>query len=123
MRSRLKNDILLIGGFLLAAALFALLFFATRKEGAYAAVLKNGTEIARYSLAEEGEYPILEGDAVTNLLVIADGKAQMTEAVCPDQICVHHRPISKAGETIVCLPHEVVVKIEAEGGDAPDMVV
>ncbi len=123
MRSRLKNDILLIGGVLSAAALLALLFFATRKEGAYAAVLKNGTEIARYSLSEEGEYPLYEGDTVTNLLVIAHGKAEMAEAVCPDQICVHHRPISRVGETIVCLPHEIVVKIEAEGGDAPDMVV
>lgn len=123
MKSRLKNDIFLIGGFLLAMAMFALLFFLNRKEGAYAVVLKSGTEVARYSLDEDGVYPILKEDTVTNLLVIADGKAEMAEAVCPDQICVHHRPISKVGETIVCLPHEIVVKIEAEGGEAPDMVV
>lgn len=123
MKYRVRNDILLIGGALLAVAIFGLIFFLTRKEGAYAVVLKEGTEIARYPLSEEGEYPIYEGDAVTNLLVIRGGKAAITEATCPDQICVNHRPIDRAGETIVCLPREVVVKIEAKAENTPDMVV
>lgn len=123
MKQRLRNDILLIGGFLLAAAVFALIFFLSRKEGAYAAVIKNGTEIARYALAEDGEYPITDGETVTNLLVISGGKAEIAEAVCPDQICVNHRAVSGAGETIVCLPQEVVIKIVAETKNTPDMVV
>ena len=46
----------------------------------------------------------------------------MLEANCPDEICVHHKPISKNGETIVCLPNKVVVVIkngierEVDGG-------
>ena len=123
MRKRLRNDILLIGGVLLIAAAFALIFFLTRKEGAYAAVMKNGTEIARYALSAEGEYPITDGETVTNLWVIRGGKAEIAEATCPDQICVNHRAVSKAGETIVCLPQEVVIKIVAETKNAPDMVV
>lgn len=121
---RRRNDLLLLLGILLAAAVFALVFLFTRKEGAYAAVIKDGTEIARYALAEERQVPITEGGTVTNLLVIEDGKARITEAVCPDQICVEHRAVSKVGETIVCLPEKVVIKIvAAEGGNAPDMVV
>lgn len=123
-QKRRRNDILLILGILLAVAVFALIFIATRKEGAYAAVIKSGEEIARYSLSEPREIPITDGETVTNYLVIGEGEARITEANCPDQICVEHRAVSKAGETIVCLPNEIVIKIvAAEGGDAPDMVV
>jgi hypothetical protein len=41
----------------------------------------------------------------------------MTAADCPDKLCVKQRSIAKEGETIVCLPHRVVVKIS--GGERP----
>ena len=47
-----------------------------------------------------------------NILVIKDGRADMTDADCPDRICVNHRPVSQEGETIVCLPHKVVVEVK-----------
>ena len=38
----------------------------------------------------------------------------MIEADCPDLICVHHKPISRQGESIVCLPHKVIVEVTGE---------
>ena len=38
----------------------------------------------------------------------------MKEADCPDQICRKHKAIDKSGETIVCLPHKVVIEVEAD---------
>ena len=46
------------------------------------------------------------------VLVIEDGKAYMEEADCPNQICVHHSPVSHKGETIVCLPNRVVIEVQ-----------
>ena len=40
-----------------------------------------------------------------------DGTADITEADCPDKLCVHQRAISKTKETIVCLPNKVVVEV------------
>lgn len=121
---RRRNDILLLAGVLVAVTVFALAYFLTRQEGAYAAVIQQGTEIARYSLAEDRQVPIQTDGTVTNLLVIRAGKAQITEADCPDQICVHHRPVSKAGETIVCLPRELVIQIVGEkSANEPDVAV
>lgn len=120
---RRRNDMMLLAGILAAVAIFAALFLLTRKEGAYAAILREGIEIDRYSLAEDREIPISDGKEITNLLIIEDGKARISEAICPDQICVDHRPISKAGETIVCLPQKLVIRIEAkEQAVSPDMV-
>ncbi len=121
---RRRNDLLLLVGVLAVVIIFAVIFFATRREGAYAAILQNGTEIARHSLAEDRQIQIQTEGTVTHLLVIEGGKARITRADCPDQICVNHRPVSKVGETVVCLPRELVIKIVGnETVQGPDMVV
>ena len=73
-------------------------------------VTVDGVLQGTYSLENEKEIPIT-GDGWMNTLVIEDGFADMTTADCPDQICVKHAKISQVGETIVCLPHKVVVEI------------
>lgn len=90
-------------------------FKLTLKEGAYVSVKINGAETARYALSEDREQVITTGQAQdqTNVLVIQGGVAEIRSANCPDQICAHHRPISQTGETIVCLPHKVVVAVES----------
>lgn len=46
-----------------------------------------------------------------NLLAV-DGEGVWIQAAdCPDQICVHHIPIKGGGESIICLPHKLVVEI------------
>ena len=55
-----------------------------------------------------------------NILVIKDGSAYMEEASCKDHICMNMGHISQVGETIICLPNEVFVKVinkDGEGGD------
>lgn len=97
--------------FLMAVA--GLLFFwnAIRgTEGNEAVIWIDGKEYQRVSLWEEKEIPVGEG----NVVVTGRGSAYMKWADCPDQICVHHRPVSKNGENIVCLPNRVVVEIKGE---------
>lgn len=52
-------------------------------------------------------------EQIANMLVIEDGQVYMESADCPDQICVKHKPVSKDGEIIVCLPNEVFVEIKS----------
>lgn len=58
-----------------------------------------------------------------NLLVLSENGVAMEAADCRDQICVNHRPVSRGGESIICLPHRLVVEI-AGGTDesVPDGV-
>lgn len=62
-----------------------------------------------------GEYRLDKDQTIeirgTNLLEIRDGKADMTDADCPDKLCVEQKAISKNGESIVCLPNQVVVTV------------
>ena len=45
------------------------------------------------------------------ILRIENGEAYIESAICRNQLCVRHRPISRGGEAIVCLPSGVTVKI------------
>ena len=109
-----KNDLILIGVVLIAA--LGVFFWSNMKKteaGARAVVYVDKEETAVYSLEEDGTYEI-KTDRGTNLLIIKDGEADMTEADCPDCLCVKQKSISRNGETIVCLPHRVVVEIESD---------
>ena len=55
-------------------------------------------------------------------MVIRGGKVSVREANCPDRIKIKTRSASKAGETIVCLPHKLVIEIKADtAGSGLDM--
>ncbi len=115
-----KNDMILISVIAaIALALFAFLNL-TGKSGAYAVVSVNGNETTRLSLSKDAGYRI-EGIGGYNDLVIRDGQAFLKEADSPDKLCVKMGSISKEGESIICLPHKVVVEIS--GGDGSDVDV
>ncbi len=84
---------------------------ANRDPGSRIRITVAGETVGEYDLAEEQKIPIETGGDVTNILLVKDGEADMIWADCPDQTCVNTNPISKSGETIVCLPRQVVVEV------------
>lgn len=119
-----RNDIILAVVMILVAAAGFLWYNLAKEEGGAVMLIQNGKEVQSFSLNDEVEYLIETEDDSYNLLVIRGGKAFMKEASCPDQICVNHRPVSNVGETIVCLPNEIVIKvIEKSSQSEIDMVI
>ena len=68
----------------------------------------------RYALSEDLLLTI--GEDEYNTLQIKDGAAAVIEANCGDHTCVRMGAVSRDGETIVCLPHHLIVRVE--GGEA-----
>ena len=62
---------------------------------------------------------------MTLTVAAEDGNGlRVSSSDCPTQDCVHTGAISRAGQSIVCLPAQVVVHLEgASGTDAPDVIV
>lgn len=121
-----KNDIILIAVLaVIALASYAGIGFyqgANTKNGV-AVVTIDGGEYGRYPLAVDTTEEIELPDGSYNVLEIKDGEADITDASCPDGICVNHRAVSKQGQSIVCLPNKVVVEIEnGEESDIDFMV-
>lgn len=110
-----KNDLILVGGLLLlalAASIGISWYSAVSTKEAEAVVVVDGEVQGRYPLDRETTVEIQLEDGRYNRLEIHGGEADMTEASCPDKICVEHRPVSKQGESLVCLPNKVMVEIE-----------
>lgn len=108
------RDIILIASILLIALAAFLFIELGKEEGARVVVAVEGQEIATYSLSENGEYSLNGG---TNILHIEGGNAWLTEANCPDKLCVHQGKIDKTGEVITCLPNKLTVTVKgADGG-------
>lgn len=55
-----------------------------------------------------------------NTIVIENGQVYISEANCPDGICLRASPISRSNELIVCLPNKVYVEINGDGEDEID---
>lgn len=103
-----KNDIKLGAVILAAAFVLLILGKVMQKEGSTVVIYVEGKEYGRYSLEEDAAINI-NG---TNRLRIEGHKADMTEADCPDKLCVHQKAAKAAGESIICLPNRIVVQIE-----------
>ena len=114
-----RNDFILIAVILvvaIAAIIGMRLWQKNNTRGSAVAVVTiDGEEYGTYSLDEDITQRIDFPDGSYNVLVISGGYADVSEASCPDQICVKHNHIKFSGESIVCLPNKLVVDIN--GGE------
>lgn len=118
-----KNDWILIVLVAAVAGFFLVFQFLKPVQGTLEVEISiDGELYGRYNLEDEQKIEIHD----TNLVEISEGTAKMTWAECPDQICVHHKEISRTGESIICLPNKIVVSIiggdATDGGISPDAV-
>ena len=113
MKQKLRGDLLLLLALLLTAAALYILF-RPGGEGAWAVVTVDGQETARYPLGEDRTVTI--GDADYNVLQISGRAAAVIDANCGDHTCINTGAVRREGETIVCLPHRLLIRIE--GGTA-----
>ena len=106
--------------------LLALGFFAfqrlSREKGALAIVYVNGERTAEYPLSEDTTVTLHAPNGGYNILVISGGCADVTEASCPDGICVRARAAQYEGDTIVCLPNKTEIRIEGAAPSDIDLV-
>ena len=117
-----KGDFWLIGGLLFVVALLFLWHVCfPAPPGATVRVTVDDQVYGIYPLSVDTEVEIVTPHG-HNHLVIQGGAVSIDGADCPQQICAHHRAISRTGDVIVCLPHRVVVTVEGADAAAVDAV-
>ena len=119
-KANYTRDLILVAVLLVAALA---LFFGLRSRqardtgtGAQAVVTVEGREVGRYPLKKSGTFPLNGG---TNILVVENGEAWVSEANCPDKVCMGMGKISRNGEFIACLPNRLLVVVEGAAEDSP----
>lgn len=109
-----KKDIYLVLVLGIAAILmFVFINISHQTAGNNIKITIDGKVYGTYSLQEDQVIEVKE-DLGINRVQIKNGKAKMIEADCPDGYCMDQNEISKENETIVCLPHKLVVEVILE---------
>ena len=123
-KRKLRNDFILISSLIVILGLVGLCFMFFRGEGNSVTVTVDGKLFGTYSLDENKTVEIRTGEngENSNILVIEDGRAYVSSATCPDGICASHKPIFRKGESIVCLPHRVVITADSVDQSQPDII-
>ncbi len=106
-----KNELILCSVVLVVSLIGCIIFLILGKNTAYVSVAVDGKYKGRYSLNQDKEVTIEDGNGGWNELVIKDGKAYVSLANCPNLDCVHQGEISKNNQSIICLPHRLTITV------------
>lgn len=118
-----KKDVQLMAAVMVLALLVWLIQrLVISSEGDMIRVMRDGSWIGTYSLEKQAEIAFTDEQGGRNILVIQDGEAYMKEADCPDGLCMKQKPISRKGESIICLPHRLVIEVIQGEETATDAV-
>lgn len=112
-----RRELPVLAGLALGA-LGLLLWLRMSPAGRTAVVEVDGQPVLRRELAALGEAERLtftgqEGVAVT--VELTQEGARVADAGCPDKTCVRTGHLTRAGQSAVCLPGRVVLRLEGPG--------
>lgn len=121
-----KGDIVLIA-LLGVLGLASWLYINSLKSDRVAAlILQDGVVIHEIDLStvqEPFQIRVEDGQAGYNIIEIERGRVRVVEANCPEQVDVLQGWISEPHQSLVCLPHRLVVKIKAQEKSGVDGIV
>lgn len=117
-----KLDFVIIGMLMLLSFLPEIILGASVGKGlknTYAEITIAGELYKTIPLSEhKGEEIInIETEHGYNTVLIKDNTIGIIDADCPDKVCMNPPYIEKAGESLVCLPHKVMIEIKGISDD------
>lgn len=88
-------------------------------ENTYAEITISGDVYKTIPLSTHEGEEILEIKTKygTNIIKIVDKKIGIIEADCSDKVCMNPEYIDKPGQSLVCLPHKVMIEIKGIAED------
>ena len=101
-------------------AVLALLAFALSRMdagGTVANIYQDGVCIYSIDLSTVTEtitFTVADDDGHENVVEIENGRIRISEANCPDQVCVESGWLSSSLKPIVCLPAKLVIQLESD---------
>lgn len=121
LKTRTWGAIILLALILSAAA--AWILAARSSGGTTANIYLDGVCVESIDLSAVAEpYSFsVNGPCGSNHITVEPGRICVSEADCPDQICIHQGWISDGVAPIVCLPNKLVIRIEADAGNIGDI--
>ncbi|WP_302627018.1 NusG domain II-containing protein [uncultured Eubacterium sp.] len=117
-----KADIVLIVILVIIAFIsYIVIYNFMSKQGDVVEVYLEAKLIKKVPLDTDTEFEV-KIDNHVNVVRVEKGFVFMLDADCPDKLCQKQGKIHNSGETIVCLPNKIVIRVNAEkqNSDAVD---
>jgi hypothetical protein len=107
---------------LLFAGTFAVRFALRLPDGPrFGEVLVEGRVVHRVELAQGiSRSWTIRNRGGMNLVVVEGGTIRFASADCPDGDCLRGKPLSLPGQTSLCLPHRVEIRVLGTGEKTSD---
>ena len=80
-------------------------------------VQANGEIVHVFDLVDDGKtetFHFEDDHGHSNTIVRTGMTVSMTEATCTDQVCVRMSDVALVGDTILCLPHKLLVEVRSD---------
>lgn len=91
-----------------------------------AVVSVRGEEAMQINLNEYPKEKILSIDEIEcnpNVVEAYENQIRIKNSTCPEQLCVRTGYFSKLGQTIVCLPHQVIIEIKTMDTNVEEVIL
>lgn len=93
---------------LLAGSVALAVLLAPRHSGIQAQIFRDGVLIRTVDLRADQQFTVPSAQGGYNTVTVRDGRLAVTEASCPDHICMN-MGFCSSGQ-IVCLPNRLVIR-------------
>ena len=90
-------------------------------QGTVVQVVQDGEvlrEIDLSRVAERYTFEVTWPQGGSNLVTVEPGRIRVSEADCPDQICVSQGWLSDQAAPIVCMPHRLIIRLKDAAAQA-----
>lgn len=111
-----KADIILAAALIAIGLAMSYFLSSGSSSGQELLISCGGERFGSYSLLEDREI-VIERNNHINKITIDNGIVSMSFSDCHGQDCVKQADISKTGQSIICLPNQVVLEITGSSAE------
>lgn len=120
-----KFWVILIAAVLVLSAAASIFVYLYHGSGNVVAVYHHGELVDRIHLdTVTSPYSFTIGtEDQYNVVTVEQGRICVSEASCPDHVCINTGWLSDGAVPIVCLPNELVIQLEGAAEESVDSIV
>ena len=117
------GDCVIIALVLALALAVALPFYLRPYDTLTCEIVQDGAVVKTIALTGTVNETVTVEGAVTNRIEVTAEGVRFLESDCPDQVCVRSGLLTRAGQSAVCLPNRVIVRLTGAAAPEVDAVI
>lgn len=116
------TDLIIIAVIVIIAVILGIFLYGNN-QGTTCVISLNGNVVKEIKLSQAESYEFALDNAPDVRFSVKDGEISFINATCKDKLCENVGYIKRIGETAICLPKRVVIKITGDTKNDIDMIV